>query len=42
MGQDVYRSMSHGNIFFSSNKEAYGCDSTAEELLKQKKQFKNS
>ncbi len=34
--------MSLGNIAFSSNKEAYGIDSQALQLLKHKKTFVNS
>jgi hypothetical protein len=34
--------MSHGNIFFGTDKNIYGVDAEGEELLKNKKAFKSS
>lgn len=41
-GEEMIRSMSHGDILFSSHKMTYGIDAEAEEMLKKKKIFLNS
>lgn len=39
MGQEIYRTMSHGDLLFSSHKRIYGQDDKAKEIMKSKSPF---
>lgn len=41
MGEEVFRTMSHGNLCFGNDKLTYEVDAKAEEMLKHKKSYRD-